>query len=345
VNPVDLTVGVNEASDLLPVHSSELLAARGWRRAFWTTLDEGPVEECVALLGLPEGEADDGHWQAELLSADAGRETGRTEDGEALAYRDGYVYVFGSHFGSKRGPLRPRRAFVARFREEEAIAGVTRLEVVRNKFRFHRAINDALAAANIQPLKPGSEVNKRFIVETIERGRQRGKRWISRITEGDLPINIEGTAFTPDGSLLVGLRFPVTEQGEPLIIELADVEELFHSSGLPTVKRVFRLTGVTPPGTLTGIRGMSVRPDGTVDAVVGSIDALGKRSVLLDEHPEGGDVECRHVRFQPPVSGDAVEAEVIRELTGFHNVEGVAEVDGETYYVTDEDHRVALWVA
>ena len=90
---------------------------------------------------------------------------------------------------------------------------------------------------------------------------------------------------------------------------------------------------------------MSVRPDGTVDAVVGSIDALGKRSVLLDEHPEGGDVECRHVRFQPPVIGDAVEAEVIRELTGFHNVEGVAEVDGETYYVTDEDHRVALWVA
>ena len=132
---VELAVAGNEASDLLPVRSPELLAAQGARRAFWTVLDEGPVERCLALLI----ERPDGQWATHHLTVDAGRENGRTEDGEALARIDDWVYVIGSPFGSKSGPLRPRRAFVARFREAEAAGGVVRLQVVRNKFRLHRA--------------------------------------------------------------------------------------------------------------------------------------------------------------------------------------------------------------
>lgn len=113
---VELAVGCNEASDLLPVLAPEVLAAHGARRAFWTVLDEGTVEQCLALLL----ERPDGTWTAHHAAFDAGLETGRTEDGEALARSGEWVYVLGSHFGSKGGPLRPKRAFFARFREADA---------------------------------------------------------------------------------------------------------------------------------------------------------------------------------------------------------------------------------
>ena len=79
--------------------------------------------------------------------------------------------------------------------------------------------------------------------------------------------------------------------------------------------------------------------------MTGSIDALGKGSVLLDDHPHGGEVTSRHVRFRHDAGGDAlVTGEVVAELAPFHHVEGLAELAGRCYYVTDEDHRVALWI-
>jgi len=344
LTPIELFVGCNEASDLLPVHSPELLAALGARLAFWTVLDEGGIEECLALLvqGL------DGGWKAIHLQADSGDETGRTEDGEALAYLDGQVYVVGSHFGSKAGPLRPRRAFFARFGEADAAGGTVHLEVVRNQFRLHRAINDALRDAAIAPLKPGERVHARFIVETLARGGAKAKSWVDRLMHGDLPVNVEGAAFTPAGTLLLGLRFPVSEAGEPILVEIADVAGMFDNDPRtwPVVVRAYVLTGATPPGALAGFRALSARPDGTFDAVIGSIDATGKGSVLLEDYPMGGDVTSRHVRFALPDDPDAhaIAAELVADLAPFRNVEGLTGVGDLRYYVTDEDHRVALWV-
>jgi hypothetical protein len=341
LNPIELAVGCNEASDLLPVHSPELLAAHGARRAFWTVLDEGPVEDCLALLVQLAG----GDWHAHHVRARSGRETGRTEDGEALAYANGWVYVVGSHFGSKGGPLRPRRAFFARFREADAATGAMRLDVVRNQFRLHRALNDALRDAALTALKPGERVHDRFIIETLARGAGRAKTWISRLAHGDTPCNVEAAAFTPAGTLLLGLRFPVTEAGEPILVEISGVDGMFDDDPRtwPSVVAAYAVTGITPPGALTGFRALSARPDGSYDAVVGSIDATGKGSVLLDDHPMGGDVTCRHVRFRLPASGHLAAGEPVADLAPFRNVEGLSEVGGERFYVTDEDHRVALW--
>ena len=124
---------------------------------------------------------------------------------------DGWVYVFGSHFGSKAGPLRPRRAFVARFREDDAAAGPLPVHVVRNSFRLHRAINDALAGPPLTRCRRGSGCGQRFIVETVARGTARAKCWVSRLAADDLPLNVEAAAFTPAGTVLLGLRFPVTD--------------------------------------------------------------------------------------------------------------------------------------
>ena len=288
------------------------------------------------------------------LAADAGLEQGRTEDGEALARFGDWIYVFGSHFGSKAGPLRPRRAFVARFRESDAAIGLARLQVVRNQFRLHRAVNDVLAGADITPLAPGDRVRHRFIAETVARGTARAKTWVSRLAPDDLPLNVEGAVFTPAGSLLLGLRFPVTDRGEPILIEVTGMADMFESGAWPRVVRAYALTGVTPVGALTGIRGLSAGADGSYAAVIGSIDALGKGSVLLDDHPTGGDVTSRHVRFRLPADPERamprpdrgrreVPAELVADLAPLHNVEGLAEVEDGHLYVTDEDQRIALW--
>ncbi|MCM0678945.1 DUF4185 domain-containing protein [Micromonospora phytophila] len=338
---LEFVVAGNEASDLLPVRSAVLLRAYGARRGFWTVLDEGPVERCLALLL----ELDDGRWVAHHVVADAGAENGRTEDGEALAHHDGWVYVFGSHFGSKAGPLRPRRAFVARFREDDVAAGALPVHVVRNRFRLHRAVNDALLKAAFTPLPPGERVRARFIGETLARGTARAKSWVARLVPDDLPLNVEAAAFTPAGTVLLGLRFPVTTEGEPILVELTGVPDMFDAAARwPETSGAYVLTGVTPPGVLAGFRAIAVTSDGGYAAVIGSIDALGKGSVLLDDHPAGGDVTSRHVRFRLPADGHLVPGELVADLAPFHHVEGLAELDGRIFYVTDEDHRVALWV-
>ncbi|WP_405113593.1 DUF4185 domain-containing protein [Micromonospora sp. NBC_01405] len=338
---VEFVVAGNEASDLLPVRSPALLAAHRARRGFWTVLDEGPVERCLALLL----EHEDGKWSAQHVDADAGPENGRTEDGEALAHHDGWVYVFGSHFGSKGGPLRPRRAFVARFREDDAAGGRLPVRVVRNRFRLHRAVNDALAGAELATLPPGDRVRDRFIVETVARGAARAKGWVTRLAEGDLPLNVEAAAFTPDGTALLGLRFPVTVDGDPILVEVAGVPEMFEAGAWPRALGAYALTGVTPPGALTGFRAVTPLPDGGYAAIVGSIDALGKGSVLLDDHPQGGHVTSRHVRFRlERAAGHLLPAELVADLAPFHHVEGLAEEHGHCWYVTDENHRIALWI-
>jgi hypothetical protein len=83
LHTVDLDLNPNEASDLLPVEAPHVLRERGWDLAFWTVLDEGCVEDSIAVIG---------HTR---------------------------FYVVGSHYGRKAGPLETKRAFVARFRESD----------------------------------------------------------------------------------------------------------------------------------------------------------------------------------------------------------------------------------
>jgi len=339
--PIELSVGCNEASDLLPVRSPEVLAGHGARRGFWTVLDEGPVEQSLALLL----ERPDGRWKAHRVKANAGPEAGRTEDSEALAYAGGWVYAIGSHYGLKGGPLRPRRAFFSRFREVGAAREPVGLHIVRNQFRLHRLINDALRDAGLDLLKPGEGVEDSFIARTVAKGSARAKSWVARLTHDDLPCNIEAATFTPGGTLLLGVRYPVTAAGEPVLVEIAGVEGMFADEPVwPSVVGAYVVTGVTPPGRRNGFRALSARPDGGYDAVLGPIDGQGKGSTLLEDHPMAGDDVSRHVRFRLPETGREVPGELVAELAPLHNVEGIAEVDGVRYFVTDQEHRVELWV-
>lgn len=346
---IELAHQGNEASDLLPVDNQSLLDAHGWTRGFWTVLDEGAVEDSIAVLG--QRAADDG-WEIHRLRAEPDRDDGRTEDAEACARHDGWVYVVGSHYGSKGGPLQPRRAFIARFHEAEIDREVpdTRipLQVRRNSFRLHRIVNDALDAAAVVPITPGDGVRERFIARTIERGVKRDKGWRERLASQDVPVNIEGAAFRPDGALLLALRFPTTASGEPIVVELTGVPAMFEADDAwPTAHRVWVLEGATPAGALTGFRALSHAGGDVYDAIVGSIDATGKGSALLEDHPEGGDIHCTHWRFSlpPNVAGGPVAAELVRDFPELRNVEGLSHADGHDLYVTDEDHRIQVRLA
>ena len=179
---------------------------------------------------------------------------GRTEDAEACAVWDGHVYTLGSQFGKKAGPLSARRSWIARVSEaslEQALdGGRAQLEIARLRFGLHRAVNDALAAAQVELLPLGPLAREAYIDATIALGAE-GRQALGRAASrsADQPINVEAAEFRADGRLLLGLRYPVTADGHPLLVEIHDVESLFDDpDALPRAGNVWWLENVGSAG-------------------------------------------------------------------------------------------------
>jgi hypothetical protein len=351
----ELDLYPNEASGLLIIENDELLGTHGWDMAFWVVLDEGSVDHCVALVGhrrdAPGSDLDDG-WEIERLHA-APRFAGeakKTEDCEALARKDGRVYVFGSHFGSKSGPLEPKRGFVARFREADVLHATedpaAEIEISRPAFLLHRLLNDAFLEHGVDLVPIGDGCRKSFITETVRIGEKKGKRWSGLVREGDWPLNIEGATFRPDnGNLLVGLRYPTAADGKPLLAEVSGIERLFEpGDGTPEVRGFWTLDAVGRGGEMAGVRDLTFVGD-ELHAVTGDLDSGGGASVLLSDYPGGRGTIATHWRAKLPEdrSSGALEAEPVREFPGLPRVEGIAGTsDGRFFYVVDEDAGVHL---
>jgi hypothetical protein len=348
VHETDLQLSPNEASDLSRVFGPQTLERHGWDRAFATVLDETCAEDCIALLVHDAGcELDDG-WRALRIATEPTAGKGKTEDAEACAVRDGYLYVLGSQFGKKAGPLSARRSWIARVSEaaiEDALdGGKPELEVVRLRFGLHRAINDALAAAAVELLPLGPRSRAAYIDATIALGAEKGKRWAGMVTSADHPVNVEAAEFRSDGRLLLGLRYPTTADGHPILVELHDAEALFDG-GEPRCGNVWVLEDVGRRDAPAGLRGLETRGDDRFDAIVGDLDAAGKSATVLEDHPEGGNARSEHVRFRLPLTagGGAVSAEHVHDFGDLRRVEGIAvDAEGHAHYVIDEEGRVAL---
>jgi len=338
---VDLDLHPNEASDLARIEDPRVLRAHGWDAAFWTALDEGAVEDSVAVIGRRRG--GDHKWEVARPRLRADRHAAKTEDAEVCAHHDGWVYLIGSHYGSKAGPLDSSRAWIARFREAEFADGVSgatpELHVVKNKFRLHRALNDALRAFGPQ-LRPVEDVvRERFIDLTRKKA---GRRRAGRINPTDVPINIEGGAFLADGSLLLGLRYPGSAGGEPIVAELSGIEAMLEDErAAPVVRRFWVLQGAGSRGQPTGIRAL-IRAGREMHAIVGSLDSEDPKSALTAANEQAKAARCSHYRFRlgSAKNGGAIETALVRRFP-FKNVEGLApDRDGRFFYVTDEDDRV-----
>src|SRR5215217_9593319 len=102
------------------------------------------------------------------------------------------------------------------------------LEVSRRSFALHRLINDALQESDLGLIPLGEQTHKALIEATIERGEEKQKNWAGLVREDDYPINIEGAAFRENGNLLLGLRFPTTAEGRPILVEFESIDRLFE---------------------------------------------------------------------------------------------------------------------
>jgi hypothetical protein len=350
MHETDLHLEPNEASDLCPVFGPDVLSRRGWDRAFLTVLDEAPAEGSMAVLAHDRDCGQDEGWQAIRLKATATAYPKRTEDAEACARRHGQIYLLGSQFGSKAGPLEPRRSWIARTRESSLAqaldGGRARLEVARLRFGLHRAVNDLLQATAVELLELGPRTRSAYIEATVAQGAEQGKRWAGRVTADDHPINVEGAGFRADGHLVLGLRYPVTADGHPLLVEVSDVEALFDDpDALPHCSRVWVLENVGSRAEPAGIRALHSEGDDHFDAVVGDLDAAGKSSTVLEDHPQGATARSLHVRFTlPPTAwGGTVTAQSVHDFGDVRRVEGVAlGAGGHAHYVIDEEGHVAL---
>jgi hypothetical protein len=350
---LELNLHPNEASGLLAVEDGALLEAHGWELAFWAVLDEGEIEDCVAVIGHRAGAGIGEGWEIERLHAEPVGDGGKTEDAEAVTRHDGWIYIFGSHFGGKDGPLQPKRGFVARFRETE-VGHATQdpameMEISRQSFLLHRLINDALEESGQELVPLGPNSHKALIQATMERGAKEKKRWAGLVREDDYPINVEGAAFRQDGSLLLGLRFPVSAEGHPILVELEGIERLFDPGDeLPEVRGFWSVDSVGREGEIAGVRDLALlsSADGEeIHLVTGNVDSRDKDSVLIQDYPGGRNTVATHFRctLPPDAHSGALKGEFVREFPDLPRVEGIAIAEGgRFFYVTDEDEGVHL---
>jgi len=346
----DLHLEPNEASDLCHAFDPAVLERHGWDRAFVTVLDEATAEDAIALLVHDAGRSLDDGWEAIRVRTSPDGNKGKTEDAEACARYDGHVYVVGSQFGKKKGPLSARRSWIARVAEDslaEAAEGKkANLEIARLRFGLHRAVNDALRAARIDLIPIGPLAEESYIEATIRTGIKKKKRWDGRVKPGDHPINVEAAEFRPDGRLLIGLRYPVTADGHPILVELSGVEAIFGDPDADLrCGNVWVIEDAGSREAPVGFRALDSSGNDVYDAIVGDLDAIGKSATVLEDHPEGAKADSEHRRFSLPLtaSGGMVHSELIHHFGDVRRVEGVTvDADGHSHYVIDEEGHVAL---
>src|SRR5918993_615327 len=352
---MELNLHPNEASGLLTIEDDALLGGHGWDTGFWAVLDEGEIADCVAAIGHRRGSPEDEGWEIERLHAEVDGYAGKTEDAEAITRdeRTGFVYILGSHFGSKSGPLQPKRGFVARFREAD-VGHVTEdpamgLDISRRSFALHRLINDALKTEGPELIPLGRQSHRALIAATIERGEKEGKKWASLVREDDYPIYIEGAGFRHSGTLLLGLRFPTTADGRPILVELEGIDRLFDpGDALPEVRGFWIVDAVGKNGDIAGVRDLALlhTEDGEeLHLVTGNVDSRDKQSVLIQDYSGGRETVATHFRcdLPPDAHSGALRGEFVREFPSLPRVEGITVTEGDrAFYVTDEDEGVHL---
>jgi hypothetical protein len=215
---------------------------------------------------------------------------------------------------------------------------VVHLDVRRDDFELHRLLNDALAKWKVDLIARGPNEEEEYIKKTQESD-EPGK---GNVLKNDRALNIEGATFLDSGQLALGLRYPVTKQGEPLVVVLDDADAFFQPNKFPKVVAVWILRGVGTPAQLRGLREIN-SGNGEIQAIVGSIERLSPESPILKDHPDADKVTSEHRAFTAPaMEAKAVEARLIRSLSPAGNVEGVSVDDCGDWYLFDEDAKVRV---
>ena len=338
----------NEASALIAIHNHHLLRRFGWDVGFWVASDENPAHKAIAALGRrrKKRKRKDGGWQVVPLECRrSGRASRDTDDCEAMARAGGWIYVFGSQYGSKDGPLDPKRHFVARFNESlvETRGGRLKatIDVTRRPFLLHRLVNDALRQAELDVIPVRKRERKAFIKATR---RDAGGRARKRVRKGDHAINVEGATFLPNGRLLLGLRYPVTAAGNPIVVEVDGIDRAFERGRGKEVcvTRVWSLRNVGSARRPKGIRELDQRGR-TIHAITGDLESDPKDSKIVADHPEATRARSEHWTFEVPDDGEVrLKASRVRRFGRGANVEGFALYEDGCVWYAHDDERIRL---
>jgi hypothetical protein len=330
----------NEASGLLGLQSAPVLRKMGWDVAFWIVSDELDAHRAIAALGR---RAKGAAWDVVPLRPETGGAKA-TQDAETLARAGSWVYVLGSQFGSKDGPLEVERHFVARFNEALVTPHRTRLvanvEVARHPFLLHRLVNDAIRAAKVKVYAHEREVQEEFVRPVLERGAKKGKRWSKLLRAEDTPVNVEGATFLPGGHLLLGLRFPVSADGHPILVELEGIDRYFDSPRVPPeVVAVRTVPGIGSRAAPAGVRELDC-VGAEIHLVTGNLDSKPEESALLARHPRAANAPNEHW-VVPVAQGEDRRRELparrVRTFGDGASVEGLALFGGDAWYAHDDD--------
>jgi hypothetical protein len=318
----------NEASALVGIHDHALLEAQGWELAFWIVSDEKPAAKALAALGRTK----DGSWSVARLETKLSKSSTSksAEDCETIARAGSWMYVIGSQFGSKREVLEPKRHFVIRFNESQVRNMSVEIELTRAPFVLHRLVNDAIRARRIALI----ERHDRFIEKTLKAGKS--KKWKKLVDKADHPINVEGAAFLPNGHLLLGLRYPTTAAGHPILIELERIDALFEGAE-PRVATVWIIDNTGTKEAPAGVRELDAR-GAAIHVLTGDLDNPGVPEAAPNEHV---------VIRVPPARRKTVhvKAKRVRKLPKGSNAEGLAVQDDGTVWYVHDDEQIRLTVA
>ena len=350
MHEADLHLDPNEASDLCRVLTPEVCARHGWDRATADGARRGQRR------GLPGAARPRRRLPARRRLGGAARACGSGQRRRQDRGRRGV-----------RGPERPRlRTGLAVRQEGGAAVGAPLLDRARKRNLTRAPCSTAaarrsrsrgcgsgsiapsttrLAAAPVELLALGPLARKAYIEATIQAGEKGGKRWAGRVQPGDQPINVEAAEFRADGRLLLGLRYPVTADGHPLLVEIHDVESLFADpDALPR-----------PACLVAGERrqrcgaGRLPRPGHARRRSVRRDRRRPRRRQQVRDRARGSPggrarrVRARPLRAARTTTAGPSTAEVVHHFGDIRRVEGVAiDHEGHSHYVIDEEGHVAL---
>lgn len=320
----------NEASALVAIHDHALLEALGLELAFWIASDEKPAAEAIAALGRTR----DGRWSITPLRTKLKGSARQkpAEDCETLARAGSWIYVFGSQFGSKKGVLEAKRHFIIRFNEAQVREAKVEIDLVRAPFVLHRAVNDALRERRVALI----ERNDDFIEKTRELAKSKKKAWRRLVQAEDHPINVEGAAFLPNGHVLLGLRYPSTAKGQPILVEIERIDAVFDGKE-PRVAGVWVIDNIGKPDAPAGVRELDPR-GADIHVITGDLDNPGVPAGAPNEH-----VVIEMPKHRGKVTH--VEAKRVRKLPRGSNVEGLSLQDDGTVWYVHDDEQIRLAVA
>ena len=324
----------------------------GWRRfdqTFVTVLDEGVIEESVAVLGHRGDDLFQG-WEA-VGCRWRHRHAGRTEDAEACDFHGDHLYVSARTSAPRTGRWRP--AGVGRAGPEAdlpaAVAGKRPpIEIARNRFGLHRAVNDRLRESGLGPARTRA-AGARAAHPAHDRSgaRRSGRRGPAGCARTISRSTSRACASSSDGTLLLGLRYPVTAEGEPMLVELLDLEAFFADPD--SCRRPRR--GLDPRRARAARRTRSASARCTGPPTTGStpssasLDALGKDSGLVADHPAAARRTASTGRCGARATAAAASSNGVKihSFPGERSVEGLAKMpSGPFLYVIDRDHNVHL---